>query len=114
MRCAWNRSTVRGWIVTGLMLGLAGMWLADRAESQPAPRVAASGLFSVLKAKQSLAVREVAGRYELSLMPDIDTLSHEVVEVGADYIVVRDTGDVAQLRIPIYSIKAVITQQGSR
>jgi hypothetical protein len=96
------------------MLGLAGLWLADRAESQSPPRVAGSGVLSVLKARQSLAVREVAGRYELSLMPDIDTLSHEVVEVGADYIVVRDTNDVAQLRIPVYSIKAVITQQGAR
>jgi len=97
-----------------LVLGMAGLWLAGRAESQPPPRMAGAGVLSVLKARQPLAVREVAGRYELSLMPDIDTLSHEVVEVGADYVVVRDTNDVAQLRIPVYSIKAVITQQGSR
>ena len=114
MQSVWNRSSVRACIAAAVVLAFAGAWLAGRAESQPPPRIATSGVFSILKVRQSLSVKDVGGRYELSLMPDVDTLSHEVVEIGSDYVVVRDAMDIAEIRIPIYSIKSILTVQRLR
>jgi hypothetical protein len=112
MQWIWCRSSLRGYAAASL-LAIAGLWLASHAESQP-PRPAAAGVLSVLKVRQPLAVKDVGGRYELSLMPDADRLGHEVVEVGADYVVVRDTNDIGEIRIPIYSIKSITAVQRIR
>lgn len=111
MRSIFGRVNLGGRIPMALVLAGAVAWLASRAESQQPPKPAASGVLSVLKPKQNVALRQTPGGYELSLMPDATILGQQVVEVGSDYIVIRDTTDIAELRIPIYSIKVVITQQ---
>jgi len=65
------------------------------------------GILSVLKEGQSVNVKEVAGRYEITLIEDVP-LSHKVIEVGADYVVVEDVAGVTETRIPVYSIKAIV------
>jgi hypothetical protein len=40
---------------------------------------------------------------------DVDVpMSHTVVEVGQDYVVMKDIAEVTETRIPIYAIKAVM------
>ena len=50
------------------------------------------------------------GGYKLNLFqggPEV--LGHNVLEVGADYVVAEDVSGVKELRIPIYAIKSVST-----
>lgn len=62
---------------------------------------------AVLKEGQSVSVKEVGGRYEITLMKDVK-LGHKVVEVGGDYLVVEDAAGVSEIRIPVYSIKSIV------
>lgn len=62
---------------------------------------------SPLKEGQTVVVKEVAGRYEITLIKDV-RLTHTVKEVGADYVVFEDALGTTETRVPIYSIKAII------
>jgi len=62
---------------------------------------------SVLKEGQSVSVKELAGRYEITVMKDVK-LGHKVIEVGGDYVVVEDAAGVTDTRIPVYSIRAIV------
>ena len=62
---------------------------------------------SVLKEGQSISVKEVAGRYEITLLKDVK-LGHKVIEVGAEYVVVEDAAGITETRIPVYSIKSIV------
>lgn len=60
-----------------------------------------------LKAGQSVFVKEVGGRYEITVLKGVK-LGHRVIEVGGDYVVVEDAAGVTETRIPVTSIKAII------
>ena len=62
---------------------------------------------SVLKEGQSVSVKEVAGRYEITVMKDVK-LGQKVIEVGSDYLVVEDVAGITETRIPVYSIKSIV------
>ena len=62
---------------------------------------------SVLKEGQSVSVKEVGGRFEITLMKDVK-LGQKVIEVGSDYLVVEDAAGVTETRIPVYSIKSIV------
>ena len=74
------------------------------ATGQDRPR---KGFLSVLKEGQSVSVKEVAGRYEITLIKDVK-LGQKVIEVGSDYIVVEDAAGITETRIPVYSIKSIV------
>lgn len=64
---------------------------------------------SALKPKQSVLIKEVAGRFTVSTMDDLhESLTHKVIEVGSDYIAVEDIAGFQQTRIPVYSISSVV------
>lgn len=65
------------------------------------------GFLSVLKEGQSVSVKEVAGRFEITLMKDVK-LGPKVIEVGADYLVLEDIAGVTETRIHVTSIKAIV------
>jgi hypothetical protein len=58
---------------------------------------------SALKEGQSVIVKEVAGRYEISTIDG----THKVIEVGPDYLVVQDIAGITEIHIPVFSIKAI-------
>jgi hypothetical protein len=65
-----------------------------------------TGVLAPLEKGQTVRLKEVAGRYEIGLMPGFD-LGHKVIEVGQDFVVVEDLAAFTQTRIPLYSIRAV-------
>ena len=67
---------------------------------------ARKGFLSVLKEGQSVSVREVVGRFEITLMKDVK-LGQQVIEVGADYLVIEDIAGVKETRIHVTSIKSI-------
>ena len=65
------------------------------------------GLFTTLRVGQAVNLKDVGPAYEISMFDNDLPLSHTVIEVGDDYVVVRDIAKVAETRIPIYAIKSV-------
>jgi hypothetical protein len=71
------------------------------------PHQSKASFLSLLKTEQEIALKEVAGKFEISLMDDLP-LSHKITTVGSDYLVVEDTAGVTEIRIPVYSIKSIV------
>lgn len=65
------------------------------------------GVLTVLAKGQAVSVKDAGGRYEIGVLPNVEPLGYKVMDVGPDFVVVEDIAQVTQLRIPIYSIKAV-------
>ena len=64
---------------------------------------------SALKEGQSVSLREVSGRYEISSVQGVAAVhGHTVIEVAADFVVIQDVAGITETRIPVFSIKAVV------
>ena len=76
--------------------------------SGQAPDKLRQGFLSILKEGQSVMLKEVAGRFEISMFEDgPELLSHKVTEIGTDYVTVEDIGGLIETRLPVYSIKSI-------
>ena len=62
---------------------------------------------SALKEGQVVSVKEVAGKYELTVMKNAPVGS-KVIEVGTDYVVLEDPAGVMETRVHVTSIKSII------
>ena len=80
--------------------------LAMAVAAAPKANEPASGVLAPLKKGQTVALKDVGGRYEITLVPGVE-LGHKVVEVGPDFIVLLDASGVDETRIPIFAVKAV-------
>jgi hypothetical protein len=81
------------------------------AASGKAP-ASARGVLSVLRVDQQVNVKDTPGGYEIGVFEDNPgPLGSKVIEVGSEYLVVRDIANVTTTRIPIYSVKAVVTMK---
>jgi hypothetical protein len=67
-----------------------------------------SGLLSRFKVGQSIVLAEKESRFEIRPIADAAGRTHSVLEVGADYVMLRDLIEEIDLMIPVYSIKAVV------
>lgn len=70
------------------------------------------GVLSVLHVGQPVSLKEAGGRFEIGVFDNLPgLLGHKVVEVGdgGDYLVVQDVTGVSEIRIPMYSVKSVVT-----
>jgi hypothetical protein len=73
------------------------------------PDKSQKGFLAGLKEGQSIMLKEIAGRFEISSFDDGQAIiSHKVIEVGTDYLTVEDFGGLFVTRIPVFSIKAVV------
>ena len=82
------------------------------AQQEQPPKV--SGVFSNLKAGQALNVKETGERYLLTVIDGDSKLPqpHTILEVGSDFVVVKDFTGLNETRIPITSVKAVVHFKG--
>ena len=63
-----------------------------------------------LKVGDAIAVEEKQGRYQLGIFPKtFRPLSHSIVQVESDFVVVRDLAGVTDTAIPIFSIASIKT-----
>jgi hypothetical protein len=66
------------------------------------------GIFSGLKVGQSVSLKDEGSAFTITFFdPDLQQ-SHKVIEIGSDYVVLRDIAEVTETTIPIYSVKAII------
>ena len=91
-------------VAMALLTILAVCTFGNAADSQPE-----HGIFATLKPDQQIVLKEVGDKYEISVIELANHLSHVVVEVGSNHVVVRDSVGLIETRIPAYSIKAIVT-----
>ena len=88
-----------------LLVAALFMAIPNTSHGQDKPK---KTFLSGIKEGQTISVREVGGRYEISVMKRMP-VGHKVLEVGIDYILVEDPASVTETRIPVYSIKSIVT-----
>lgn len=95
-------------ILTIGMVALLALAIMHVASLGQAP-TKASGVLSVLHAGQAAVLTDTPGGFEISIFAnEKPQLSHEVIEVGSDFVVVRDATKIRETRIPLWSVKAVV------
>jgi hypothetical protein len=85
------------------------IWLSA-ASSQP-PLAARKTVFSTLKVGQPVILKDKAALFEISTMDIGDVGTHKVIEIGEDYVALRDIADITELRVPIYAVRAIVQVQ---
>jgi hypothetical protein len=66
------------------------------------------GIFSGLKVGQSVSLKDEGSAFTITFFdPDLQQ-SHKVIEIGENFIVVRDIAEVSETTVPLYSIKAIV------
>lgn len=66
------------------------------------------GFLSALKEGQSVSLKEVAGRFEITFDEAVPDISHKIVKIGPDSVAVEDIGGLIETTIPVYSIKSIV------
>jgi len=65
-----------------------------------------AGIFSNLQMGESVSIKEVGGKYDISRIPGLPQL-YKVTAIGADYIELTMPSMV--LRIPVYAVRSITT-----
>ncbi len=79
-----------------------GMWIVVVvADTTP------KGVFSMLKVGQPVSLKDHGSAFSLSFIEGEVPFGHTVVEVGEDYVVVRDIAGVKDIVVPVFALKAV-------
>lgn len=86
------------WIV-----GVAAVASALGAQNAQKPK----GVFSMLEVGQAVSLKDHGATVSLSFFEDEVPLAHTVVEVGEDFVVLRDVVGVKETVGPVYSLKAI-------
>ena len=96
-----------------LMIALflsAFLAVASFTVSGKAPDNPRKGFLSAIAEGQAVTLKDNAGRFEITLF-DLGPAMHchKVAEVGVDYVLIEDIAGVTSTRVPVYSIKSIVT-----
>ena len=97
------RRTIIGIVLLGMVAFASSLAFSQRGGEEHGRK----GVLGVLSKGQAVSLKDVSGRYEIGIIPNVEMLGYKVLEVGSDFLVVQDISQVTELRIPIYSIKVV-------
>lgn len=68
------------------------------------------GLFANLRKGQEVVLKDVGPSFEITILADQPgPLGFTILEVGQDFLVLRDIAGVQEVRIPVYAIKSIAT-----
>lgn len=90
---------------------VAATWMISPAQSQPESASRAT-IFSSLRAGEQVIVKDAGQLVEISTISGVEAGTHTVVEIGDDFIVLRDVAKVTTSRVPIYAIRAIVEISG--
>lgn len=91
-----------------LLVVLALAVIGTITVSGQGPEKSRQGFLSALKEGQSVTMKEIAGRFEITFDDALPDLSHKIVRIGPDSVTVEDLGGVIETTIPVYSVKSII------
>ena len=95
---------MRTWMsLTAVVVVLA---LSSSFAVEPAKK--SKGIFSSLKVGQPVTLKDEGTGHSISFFEEEFPLTHRVVEVGEDYVVVRDIAGVTDTVVPVSSLKGIV------
>jgi hypothetical protein len=98
----------RKWIgVTVVVLLIAVTLGADETKNP-------KGVFSALKVGQSVSLKDEGSACTITLFEPEILQSHKVIEIGDNFIVVRDIAEITETVVPVYSIKSVVKVRANK
>jgi hypothetical protein len=69
-----------------------------------------TGIFANLRKGQEIGLKDVGTSFEVTILADQPgPLGFTILEVGQDFLVLRDIAGIQEVRIPIYAIKSITT-----
>jgi hypothetical protein len=78
--------------------------------AQPDADPPKTGLFANLRKGQEIGLKDVGTSFEVTILADQPgPLGFTILEVGHDFLVLRDISGIQEVRIPLYAIKAITT-----
>jgi hypothetical protein len=89
-------------ITLSLLIAVLVMFSVAASPQKP------QGVLAPLKVGQSVALQDRGGSWEIRLTDVEVPMGHTVVEVGQDFVVLKDIAEATESRIPIFAIKAVV------
>jgi len=66
------------------------------------------GIFLSLKVGQPVNLKDHGSAFSISFLDEGLPLTHKVIEVGNDYVVVEDIAGVMDTLVPVYSLKGIV------
>ena len=93
---------MRNWI--GLVAVVALVAVAIGADETKKPK----SVFSALKVGQSVSLKDEGSALTITFFDPELPQSHKVVEVGENFIVVRDIAGVTETTVPVYAVKSIM------
>lgn len=90
------------WPLAALLLLALSSSFAVEAPKKP------KGIFSSLKVGQPVTLNDHGAAFSFSFLDEGLPLTHKVIEVGEDYVVVQDAAGVSDTLIPAYSLKGIV------
>ena len=73
--------------------------------AQNAPK--AKSILSTLKVGKSVSLKDEGAGYSISFLDEEVPQSHTVIEIGDDFVVMRDIAGVTETVVPVYSLKSI-------
>jgi hypothetical protein len=64
-------------------------------------------VFSSIKVGQSVTLKDEGSGYSIRLFDEDVPLAHKIVEIGNDFVVVRDVAGVQETVIPVFALKGI-------
>lgn len=99
---AFCRKSIQNWIWLGFVLVAVVVALGADDEKRQ------KGVFSTLKIGQTVTLKQESSGFMVSYFDD-DTvpLTHKVIEIGDDFIVVEDIAATRETTVPIYALRSI-------
>lgn len=64
--------------------------------------------FADLKVGQQVGLKDLGAIYEISVLDDNTPQSHKIIEIGSDFIILKDVAGVTQTTIPVTALKSIV------
>lgn len=93
---------MRNWIWIGVVVLLIAVALGADESKKP------NGIFAAIRVGQSVSLKDEGRAYTITVFEPEIQQSHKIVEIGDNFIVVRDIAEVSETTVPVYSLKAIV------
>ena len=93
---------MKSWVCIVLLLFFSFVVYGADKDSHP------KCIFSSLKVDQHIKLTDHGTAYTISYFEKELELPFKVVEIGKDYVIIRDLAGIKDTLIPVYAVKAIV------
>ena len=95
-------------MLAAIILAVVAIHYSGAAHPVAEEKATKTSFLAHLKPGQPVSLTEKDGRYEIGLYPlTYQPLGHKVIEIGPDYVVLRDLVGITDTIVSVYGIKAI-------